>query len=1123
MKKSIASFVLFFKSIATNRCDFYLLFYLSFNTYAENLNVTATVFDINQNVYSFESRPYEMTWYDGKIYFSANGISDNSRKGIELWSYDPITRTARLTVDINIGGKNNSSRPSKFTVYNEKLYFSADDGIHGQELWSYDNQTGEASLVKDIFEGENNSKISNMTTYNKKLYFTANDGIHGEQLWAYNSSSNSISMITNFSPTQDSGIQGQLTIFDKKLYFTAAAGNYDLELWVYDDEVKNTTLVADIFKGEDASLPLGLTVFDGKLYFTASDETNSRSLWVLNNSSEIVSKEINLTDISKNNIHNLTVFDNKLCFSVTNHGDNYKGIRCYDPTEKSFNIVTETTRSYENLTILFSHKNLLFYALERTSNDSNVKFPADLFVVDNTTGISKNITENLHLDRTAANMENWFFLHQDKVYISGGLNRSGTELLQYDLIEEKVTLAADLYSGNKYSVPQNFIPYNNKVYFSAKDGVHGKELWAYDKNKKSVSLVADLDGGSGSWNLANFIVYQDKLYFTAVGEHSSDNELWVYDDVTNSASQVKDINRGDEGSFVDSKTIYKGDLYFSATDGENGYGLWRYNNITNEVLRISNIFPLKLIVFEEELFFLSLDESNYYQLWSYDNLDSQPRLVFQTSVKTNGEFRTDMFIMNNQLYFKIGGPVWLYDKENATADILFSTDDYGGYLVLGDKFFFSEGNYENRFALKVYDSITKKAHLIFNDQTSDYILFPENLIAYKNKLYFNYLPEFKGLGSNFWSYDLKTEVVNLVGIDVNFSHSDTYPICSIVIQEALFCRASLIEDNFFLDWELLLLEITGHAPVIIGTPESTVYQDDRYEFIPEVIDYDGDALTFSIENKPEWMSFNENTGAITGTPTNDDVGIYENILMIVSDGDNPIPLPEFDIAVVNINDAPIIGGEPELIAKQSELYEFIPQTLDIDGDELIFSIKNRPKWANFDESTGLLSGTPKRTSYGLYESISVSVTDSKLSDVLAPFSINVSVINNIPLAVDDQLQTDDKTSLSINVLSNDSDADGDTLTVVDASAIKGSVIISKDSSLQYTPVVGYFGSDEITYQISDGFGGNSSAIVTVSITLKDQEKPNTPSSGGSLYALVFLILLITSYRYYFSTYKQISD
>ena len=93
----------------------------------------------------------------------------------------------------------------------------------------------------------------------------------------------------------------------------------------------------------------------------------------------------------------------------------------------------------------------------------------------------------------------------------------------------------------------------------------------------------------------------------------------------------------------------------------------------------------------------------------------------------------------------------------------------------------------------------------------------------------------------------------------------------------------------------------NHAPVISGTPATSVMQGSAYSFTPTASDADsGDTLTFTIVNKPSWAQFNAATGALTGTPSAANVGTTTGIVISVSDGkvSTPTALAAFNIAVV---------------------------------------------------------------------------------------------------------------------------------------------------------------------------------------------------------------------------------
>jgi hypothetical protein len=90
----------------------------------------------------------------------------------------------------------------------------------------------------------------------------------------------------------------------------------------------------------------------------------------------------------------------------------------------------------------------------------------------------------------------------------------------------------------------------------------------------------------------------------------------------------------------------------------------------------------------------------------------------------------------------------------------------------------------------------------------------------------------------------------------------------------------------------------NQAPTISGSPPASAMQDSQYAFTPAVSDPDGDTLTFTIVGKPDWATFNSATGALMGTPAPEDLGIYPNIVISVSDGQASSTLSAFSLEVV---------------------------------------------------------------------------------------------------------------------------------------------------------------------------------------------------------------------------------
>ena len=281
----------------------------------------------------------------------------------------------------------------------------------------------------------------------------------------------------------------------------------------------------------------------------------------------------------------------------------------------------------------------------------------------------------------------------------------------------------------------------------------------------------------------------------------------------------------------------------------------------------------------------------------------------------------------------------------------------------------------------------------------------------------------------------------------------------------------------------------NQAPVISGSPASTVLQGTAYNFVPTASDADNNQLTFSISNKPAWASFNTANGALTGTPSATDVGISSGIVISVSDGTVSSALPAFSIEVTRSNTAPQISGTPTTTVKPEQTYSFQPIATDADNDSLTFSISNKPAWANFSTSTGALSGTPQRSDVGTTQGIVISVSDGALSASLPAFNLQVVAVNEAPQAENDSFTLPFSLSgtYTLNVLANDTDPDNDSLSITFAKTSIGTVQVQNNQLLLTTPE-NFGGAISLSYSITDG-EFNDSADVMLQIEGSNPDAP----------------------------------
>ena len=130
---------------------------------------------------------------------------------------------------------------------------------------------------------------------------------------------------------------------------------------------------------------------------------------------------------------------------------------------------------------------------------------------------------------------------------------------------------------------------------------------------------------------------------------------------------------------------------------------------------------------------------------------------------------------------------------------------------------------------------------------------------------------------------------------------------------------------------------------------------------------------------------------------------------------------------------------------------------------------------------GTIDYTPELNFFG-NDTFTYTLADASGRTSTAMVTVTVVNVQDPPVANADSGSTPEDTTLpNIAVLSNDSDPDGDMLTVATATALNGTVMTNLDGTIDYTPNPGFNGVDIVSYTISDGNGGTASSTVQINV------------------------------------------
>ena len=187
--------------------------------------------------------------------------------------------------------------------------------------------------------------------------------------------------------------------------------------------------------------------------------------------------------------------------------------------------------------------------------------------------------------------------------------------------------------------------------------------------------------------------------------------------------------------------------------------------------------------------------------------------------------------------------------------------------------------------------------------------------------------------------------------------------------------------------------------ILHGEPQTFVQAGALYRYTPSASGSNGRVLSYDIVNKPDWATFVETTGELSGTPDASNVGTSTEIEIDVTDGTARATVGPFRITVTPENQeqtggtAPIIpptlAGIPSASVIAGQPYSFGPVTTNPSDESLSFSIVNRPAWATFNTATGALFGTPTSASVGAFAGIVISVSGGADPVSLPAFAIQV--------------------------------------------------------------------------------------------------------------------------------------
>jgi Bacterial Ig domain len=223
---------------------------------------------------------------------------------------------------------------------------------------------------------------------------------------------------------------------------------------------------------------------------------------------------------------------------------------------------------------------------------------------------------------------------------------------------------------------------------------------------------------------------------------------------------------------------------------------------------------------------------------------------------------------------------------------------------------------------------------------------------------------------------------------------------------------------------------------------------------------------------------------VTYTP-NPNVSGSDSFTYTISDGNGGSGTVIVSITINAVNDAPDAAGDAAAtIEDTAVIITVLANDTDVDGDALqLTAVTQGSLGAVTLNADGTVTYSPAANVSGV-DSFTYTARDGGGLTDTATVTMTIGAINDSPVAGSDAATTRENASITISVLANDSDVEGNLLTVTGVSNPPGgTAAVNANNTITYTADANFNGTDTFTYTLSDGQGGTATGTVTV--TVKD--------------------------------------
>ena len=292
--------------------------------------------------------------------------------------------------------------------------------------------------------------------------------------------------------------------------------------------------------------------------------------------------------------------------------------------------------------------------------------------------------------------------------------------------------------------------------------------------------------------------------------------------------------------------------------------------------------------------------------------------------------------------------------------------------------------------------------------------------------------------------------------------------------------------------------VTVTVTNVNDSPISTNDSFDVVEDTPTVLDVlandsdvDGDSLQIISFSSPSSGTVARNGNVLTYTPNLNYNG-PDSFTYTITDGNGATSTGTVQIRVTAVNDLPVSNPDTASTFEDTPVTIFpLANDSDVEGGTLtIVSVSDPPHGTVTFLPSGQIIYTPDANFFGT-DIFTYTVSDGTGGTNVGTITVTIAGVNDSPFAVNDVASTGPGATITVDVLANDYDVDGDSITIsaIIAPAV-GTAVLNSDNTVTFTPPLNYVGTLTFGYTISDSTGATSSALVTLSFVAPSNAAPS---------------------------------